>query len=180
MNRAEFEHIIRAAAAATGLSEFVVIGSQAVLAIMADAPRSLRRSVELDLYPATAPERSIEIDGAIGELSLFHQTHGIYAHGVGPDTACLPMGWETRCTRLKVAIADGVATVVAPELHDLACSKLVAGREKDIAYVAEMLRCGLIRRGRLQTLVDQVGVIEHQSRLVSGIDRLMGWLSRQA
>ncbi len=77
MNRAEFDHVIRAAAACTGLKEFVVIGSQAVLATLADAPRSLRLSMELDLYPKESPERSDEIDWAIGELSRFHETHGI-------------------------------------------------------------------------------------------------------
>lgn len=153
MNRAEFEHIIRAAAGSTGLRDFVVIGSQAILAIHADAPRSLRQSLELDLYPRQFPERSIEIDGAMGELSLFHQTHGIYAHGVAPDTAWLPRDWEKRCHRITIATPDGEALVHAPELHDLAFSKLAAGRPKDIEYVRELLRCSLIGLGRLEKLI---------------------------
>jgi hypothetical protein len=55
MNRTEFDHIIRAAAGSTGLREFVVIGSQAILAVLADAPRALRLSLELDLYPKDHP-----------------------------------------------------------------------------------------------------------------------------
>ncbi len=154
MNRTEFDHIIRAAAGSTGLREFVVIGSQAILAVMADAPRALRLSLELDLYPKDYPERSIEIDGAIGELSLFHQTDGIYAHGVAPNTARLPAGWEERCERCSVAISDGTVNVYAPELHDLAFSKLAAGRPKDIDYVRELLRCDLIGRGKLKHLIE--------------------------
>jgi hypothetical protein len=30
--------------------------------------------MEADIYPKDAPDRSIVIDGAIGELSLFHET----------------------------------------------------------------------------------------------------------
>lgn len=155
MNRLEFDHIIRAAAGSTGLREFVVIGSQAILAVLSDAPRSLRSSIELDLYPRHCPERSIEIDGAIGELSLFHQTHGIYAHGVAPDTACLPAGWEERCHQTTVEGPVGGILVHAPELHDLAFSKLAAGRFKDIEFVREMLRCSLIGSGRLERVIEQ-------------------------
>lgn len=154
MNRSEFEHVIRAAAGTTGLKEFVVIGSQAILAVLADAPRSLRQSLELDLYPKHCPERSIEIDGAIGELSLFHQTHGIYAHGVAPETACLPADWEQRSHRVNIATPDGDVVVQAPDLHDLAFSKLAAGRTKDIEYVREMIRCSLIGAGRMAQLIE--------------------------
>lgn len=87
------------------------------------------------------------------ELSLFHQTHGIYAHGVAPDTAWLPREWEQRCHRITVATTDGEALVHAPELHDLAFSKLAAGRPKDIEYVRELLRCSLIGLGRLEGLI---------------------------
>lgn len=153
MNWSQFEHIIRAASQITGLYEFVVIGSQAILAIHNDAPRSLRTSAELDLYPKANPERSIEIDGAIGELSLFHETHGIYAHGVAPDTAHLPSDWEKRCIVRTIIHEQNKIFVHAPELHDLAFSKIVAGRPKDIEYVRELLRCELIGFGRLHDLV---------------------------
>ena len=42
------------------------------------------------------PERAILIDGAIGEGSYFHEQFGYYAQGVGPETAVLPEGWESR------------------------------------------------------------------------------------
>jgi hypothetical protein len=41
------------------------------------------------------------IDGTIGELSMFQDTHGIYAHGVGKETAVLPAGWEDRLVALS-------------------------------------------------------------------------------
>ena len=88
--------ILRAAGSVTGEKVFVVIGSQAILGSHPDAPRSLRKSIEGDTYPKHHPEKSIEIDGAMGELSPFHQEFGYYAHGVAPETATLPDGWEQR------------------------------------------------------------------------------------
>lgn len=90
MRLPDIEHVLRAAKAATNEREFVVIGSQAVLARFPDAPRFLTYSDELDIYPLNAPEKSDLIDGSIGELSLFHETYGYYAHGVAPETAILP------------------------------------------------------------------------------------------
>ncbi|MBI4657930.1 MAG: hypothetical protein HY735_03615 [Verrucomicrobia bacterium] len=96
MNRSQFEHILRAAAAITDEREIVVVGSQAVLGQFPDAPTDLLVSIEADVFPHHAPATSILIDGAIGELSTFHQTFGYYAHGVDETTATLPAGWQDR------------------------------------------------------------------------------------
>ena len=76
MNRAALEHILRAAAAVANERELVVIGSQAVLGQFPDAPEALLVSIEADLFPRHAPDKSLLIDGAIGELSTFHQSLG--------------------------------------------------------------------------------------------------------
>ncbi len=50
MNRSQFEHAIRAAAAVVGESEILVIGSQAIHASLHDQiPESAMRSVEADI-----------------------------------------------------------------------------------------------------------------------------------
>jgi hypothetical protein len=67
-----------------------VIGSRAVLGQFPRAPGALLVSIEADIYPRQAPAKSDLIDGAIGELSMFHQTFGYYAHGVDETTATLP------------------------------------------------------------------------------------------
>ena len=93
MKREELEHVLRASAAITTDQSFVVIGSQAVLLPYPDAPAELLLSNEVDLYPALHPERADLIDGAIGQLSMFHDTFGYHADGVGPETAMLPADW---------------------------------------------------------------------------------------
>src|SRR5260370_1173162 len=91
MTREEFEHVVKAAAA-IAKDELVVVGSQSVLAQFPDAPPSLLRSHEVDVYPKSNPDQSERIDGAIGDGSMFHSTYGYYAHGVGPETITAPAG----------------------------------------------------------------------------------------
>jgi hypothetical protein len=153
MNVEQLRHILRAAAAVTGENVFVVIGSQAILGSHPDAPKSLRKSVEGDTYPKNHPDKSIEVDGAIGELSPFHQEFGYYAHGVSPETATLPDGWEQRLVELQVNDAAGTVGLCL-EKHDLAFSKLAAGREKDIEFILELLKHRLINRGKLLRLIE--------------------------
>ena len=50
------------------------------------------QSLEVDIYPATEPDKADLIDGALGDGSPFHRAFGYYGHGVGPDTAKAPAG----------------------------------------------------------------------------------------
>ena len=153
MNRAALEHILRAAAAITNDREFVVIGSQAILGQYPQAPDSLLASIEADVYPRHAPGRSDLVDGAIGELSLFHQTFGYYAHGVDDTTATLPAGWADRLVPIENENTGG-AVGWCLEAHDLALSKLVAGRERDVAFLLVLLRDGMVDSAVLAARLD--------------------------
>jgi len=82
MKRSELEHIVRAAGAIANDREIVVVGSQSILGQFPNAPVALLASMEADVYPRSAPERSDLIDGSIGEGSLFHECFGYYAEGV--------------------------------------------------------------------------------------------------
>ncbi len=143
MKRSDLEHILRAASAITLHREFVIIGSQAILGKYPEAPEELRISQEADIYPKSKPDDSILIDGAIGEGSLFHQTFGYYAHGVGVETAILPKDWEDRLVQVQNENTHG-AIGWCLELHDLAASKLFAGREKDVEFVRNLIRHGFV------------------------------------
>lgn len=123
MTRHQLEHVIRAAAGNANVRDIVVIGSQAILGTHPDAPAELLQSMEADVFPRDAPELSIVIDGAMGELSLFHETFGYYAHGVDESTAVLPSGWKDRCVRIENENTMGVRGWCL-EAHDLAVSKL--------------------------------------------------------
>jgi hypothetical protein len=143
MHRQQLEHIIRASAGITGASEFVIIGSQAVLGQFPQAPAELLISIEADVFTLRDPADSDLIDGSIGEGSPFHQTFGYYAHGVSVETAVLPAGWRERLVRVHNENTGG-GTGLCLEIHDLAVSKLVAGREKDVDFLDGLFRHALV------------------------------------
>jgi hypothetical protein len=153
VTRQQLEHIIRAAAATADVRDIVVIGSQSILGTYPDAPPELTESMEADVFPKEAPERAIVIDGAIGEESLFHQTFGYYAHGVGESTAILPDGWCDRLVRLESASTMG-AVGWCLEAADLAVSKLAAGREKDLDFLRAMLRSKVVAAHTISDRLD--------------------------
>jgi hypothetical protein len=144
MRRSQLEHIIRAAAGITGAQELVIIGSQAVLGQFPDAPAELLVSIEADVFTLRDPADADLIDGSIGEGSPFHQTFGYYAHGVAVDTAVLPAGWQERLVPVR-NLNTGGGTGLCLEIHDLAVSKLVAAREKDLNFVGGLFRNKLAR-----------------------------------
>ncbi len=157
MRRHELEHRIRAAAAITNQVEIVVIGSQSIPGALPDAPDFLLRSMEADMYPLQRPDLADVIDGAIGELSPFEDQFGYYAQGVGPQTAVLPDGWESRMVKIQNANTD-LKIGYCLEPHDLAASKLAAGREKDWPFVDFLLAHGLVDGATLRQRVDTLAV----------------------
>jgi len=152
MKRADLEHILRASKGATGETEFIIVGSQSILGRHPDAPRVLRQSMELDIYPKERPDLSPEIEGSLGRYSQFDTTFGYHADGVGPETATLPAGWEDRLVRVCNENTGG-ATGWCLEPHDLAYAKLAARREKDVAFVANLLSHKLIRPSNMENLI---------------------------
>jgi hypothetical protein len=145
----ELEHVIRAAAAITGLDDIVVVGSQAVLGSARNAPDALLLSVDADIYPRDDPARAIEIDGAIGEGSLFFDTFGYHAHGVGPETVVAPTGWKERLVPFSSENTRG-ATAWCLEPHDLCLAKAVAAREKDWSFITAAVSSGTVEPQELE------------------------------
>jgi len=151
MRREQMEHILRAAASITNETEFVVVGSQALLASVPDLPPPLNQSMEPDLYPLKNPAAAILIDGSIGELSPFDEVFGYYGHGVAPDTAILPRNRRERAIIIENKNAGGARGIcISPP--DLAISKIAAGRENDFLFGPEMLRHAIIRPESLRAL----------------------------
>lgn len=147
MRREQLAHILRAACDVTDDPEMLVIGSQAILASFSDdqLPHEATMSVEADIafFDDPEEEKSDKVDGAIGELSRFHEMYGIYGQGVSLATAVLPEGWRDRL----VVFADAGAApsrAVCLDPHDLVVSKLVAGREKDYRFARALIDAELV------------------------------------
>jgi hypothetical protein len=170
VRRAELEHVIRAAADVAHTDEIVVVGSQAILGQFPDAPPELLMSQEADVYPRAAPELADRIDGALGDGSPFHETFGYYAHGVGPETAKAPAGWQERLVPVKVAAGEGTVTGWCLEAHDLVLAKAVAGRERDWEFVADAIRHGLVD---LHLLLERVSGLPVDAERRAQVEKLL-------
>lgn len=165
MKRSELEHVIRAAGAIAGDCEVVVIGSQAILGQFPDAPVSLLASAEADVYPLNRPELADLIEGSIGEGSAFHELFGYYAQGVDERTATLPRGWLQRLVRILNPNTNGIAGLCL-EVHDLAISKYVAGRPKDLEFTRELARHRMTDQATLRIRLDETELSGQIRRMV--------------
>jgi hypothetical protein len=171
MQRSQLEHLIRAAAEITNEYEFVVIGSQSIVGAVDSPPVQCLLSMEADIYPLRNPELADLIDGAIGELSPFHQHFGYYAQGVGPRTAHLPRGWQQRLVRLQTAGTNGrVAYCLDP--IDLFVSKACAAREKDAVFDRALLASGVVDLAAALRRAGELEDVQESARAVAWIKRL--------
>lgn len=178
MKREQLEHVLRAASQIADDPDVLVIGSQSILGAIAEErlPPEATGSIEVDVAFFDDPDESKadQVDGAIGELSPFHETFGYYAQGVSVSTAVLPQGWRDRLVVVETAsTAPGRGHVLDP--HDCVVSKLVAGREKDHAFAAALIRHKLVDPKVLADRIDLLTVAPAQrTRLKQWID---SWLS---
>lgn len=165
MTRSELEQAIRAACDVADDTEVYVFGSQAILGQYPNAPATIRQSIEADISPKNRPENVDLIDGALGELSQFHETHGFYVHGVPIETAALPTGWETRAVGLSNENTRG-NTGWCVEVHDLAASKLAAFRDKDRDYVRVLLQERMVDPEDLRARILHLPVNDEKRRVM--------------
>lgn len=171
MTRDQLEHLLRAASAIVGDRDILVIGSQSVLGSISDArlPPEATGSIEADLafFDDPADAKADRVDGSIGELTRFHETYGYYAQGVSVTTATLPAGWKERLVTLETPGTEP-GRGLCLEAHDCVVSKLVAGRGKDRAFAAALLREGLVGADvlleRIETLADLRSTEQEQLR----------------
>ncbi len=172
MTRAELEHAIRAACDVSGEDEVYVFGSQAILGQYPDAPDSLRQSAEADIA-SVKDDLADVIDGHLGELSLFHDTHGFYVHGVSVDAPVLPDGWQERAIAVR---NDNTRnnTGRCLEAHDLAVSKLVAFRHKDKNFFRTLLVEKLIDPQVLEQRLRQLP--KHRQVTPDLVKVIEGWI----
>ena len=164
MQRSELEHLIRASGEIAGDDEIIIIGSQAILGQFPDAPVRLLSSMEADVYPKNFPEKADDVDGAIGEGSSFHELYGYYAQGVGTKTAVLPANWDSRLVAVKNENTNGV-TGYCLEVHDLAISKMIAMRPKDLEFVQELARHDMINKKTMLRRLKQTDLENSMRRI---------------
>ena len=159
MKRRELEHLLRAAGSVARDHDFILFGSQAIWGLIAKVPKELAASMEADLYPRTHPQAVTLIQEALGRPSRFHRTYGYFADSVAPELCTFPNEWEKRLKPFRTKNTGGV-TAWCVEIHDVAVSKLVAGRPKDLDYIRALLKHKIARLKTLQERITDTNIRE--------------------
>ena len=142
MTRFRLMDLLRRAANLSAGQRLILAGSQAFYAARPSAPDLVERSEEADLL-LVGVERSLflRLEEALGMESAYLRETGVFAHPVGLGTITLVRGWEERL--VPFGRDEGLPNVWALEIHDLAASKLMAGRDKDFEFLRALLDHGL-------------------------------------
>lgn len=180
MKREQLEHVLRAASKIVAEHDFLVVGSAAVLGTFDDdeLPIEATRSDEADLAPYNDPdgEKSLMVEGSLGQGSQFHATFGYYADGVDFRTAIAPTGWQERLVSFATpGCGDGRGWCL--ERHDLAAAKLAAGRQKDYEFVEALLDAGLLD---LATIAARLQLLPRDRVLPGFLAKARAWVETRA
>jgi len=142
MNRQQLIDLAQAVTASIPLQRFVIAGSQAFYGTCRSDPEIVLQSIEADvLLTGDDFMHRRAIEDAFGMTSRFLARTGVFAHAVGLGTITVPRGWEERL--VPFGREEGLANVWALEIHDLAATKLMAGRDKDFEFLRALLDHGL-------------------------------------
>jgi hypothetical protein len=164
MKKQQLDHVLRAAGCITGERQFTIIGSQSLHGKCPDIPDEILQSAEVDIIATRRADRIAWLN-AIGVLSQFHETFGYYADPVDESTALLPKGWKARLVNLAPGDTDGVRALCL-DPHDLALSKYVARRDKDVVFNRELARRGIVSMKQLLALLDKLPVVDEQRQRI--------------
>lgn len=184
MRRDQLEHAIRTACQVTGLTEVIIVGSQAILGTFAEdeLPFYATRSLEIDVLLITNDHGEIArladvIEGAAGEFSPFEQLRGFSIDGVDLSTSVLPDGWQERLVKIQnenTAAHSGQPQFIGwcLDKEDLCVAKLCALREKDQNFVDALITAHLVDPDLIATRLVSV-----PERYAGASERAAAWLS---
>ena len=196
MKREHLEHLIRAACRIAEVKKIYIFGSQSILGKYPDAysmfsqdgvdfllsvknALSLTRSVEADILVPDSDHKTELIEGALGEQSTFHNTHGYYAQGIDMTTCTLPQGWEHRLTEIIVHEEDGPFVGLCLDPADMVLSKLYANREKDIEFSRNALSLGIVTQNSLLKRLNTMPISQDRKETISRIIKGLASNARQ-
>ena len=118
-----------------------------------------------------------EINKNFGVFSDFQLEHGFYADVLGLATVVLPTDWRKRLQSLLDE--NGEIVAYCAEIHDIAVSKLIAGREKDFRFLADAFWLEIMSIDRFIERIRLVESMPQNAVLIDRIEKLEKYMSRQ-
>ena len=178
MNISDIDRVLSAIRDASGLDEFVVVGSLSALGITnGKLPPRMTWSMDVAAYPERDPQRATEFSAQFGEDSTFHQTNGYYFDAVSPDLPTLPEGWEQRM--IKQVLPSGVK-VKYLDPNDCAVSKYARSEPKDREWIRAGIKAGILSLPTIEYRMREtlfIDDLEHRKARVS-VDEDTQWFNR--
>lgn len=156
MNRSHLHALLRKARELSGHHEFVIVGSLAIIGAVAEPPEAMVVSIDVDAYMKADPDRTGELHEALGQGSAFEDEHGYYLDPVSPNLPSFPEGWQDRL--ILIDFGDVRAFFVDPD--DVAVSKYIRGDERDMRWLREGLRSGLLRLATIERRLASAPALE--------------------
>ena len=139
----------------TNRNQFVMVGTGAVIATAQHIPVSMMLTSEIDIYVEGPDSEAIsdQIDGAIGNGSMFHRTFRYYGDGVSPTTAIMPMDWKSRAT--TYTIPDGTVSASVQVRTMLLSPSYARHAKRIVIWLREALSSGLVKADQMRTLIQR-------------------------
>ncbi len=173
-------HLLRAAKEITQKLNFLIVGSQAIV-----ADKNYKQLEENDSICLNTPELDLVVfdkigndmvvdeesgdyaDWNLGELSRFNETHGYYIQSVDLNTSKLFNGWKFRLN--KIEQENGYNYFIS--LEDIVLSKLYANRDKDRDYVDDLNKNKMIDFDVINKIIEKEIVLidKNESKLDKNI-----------
>ncbi len=155
----------------------IIVGSQAVHLVTNFPPEIIQQSIECDfLFVSGKSETRIEINKKLGVFSNFQLENGFYADALGLATVILPPNWQERLQPFEDE--NGVTIALVTEIHDIAVSKLIAGREKDFVFLKELFVRELIEIDTFIARLLLVNEMPQSSVLIPRLKTLENYLPK--
>lgn len=133
-------------------NDIFVVGSQALYGYTNEVPYSVEASMETDFILGSDKDKAA-VDLEFGELSKFYREKGYHAHALEEEFAPLTEGWKGRANQNENLKPSNNKSVKFCSPEDLAASKLVVGREKDLMLVEKMMEMKAVNIEKLKAVI---------------------------
>lgn len=137
-------------------TEFVIVGSLAILGAVSAPPHTMVMSIDVDAYLKNDPERTGELVEALGQGSAFEDAFGYYLDPVSPHLPSFPEGWQDRLILLD--FGDVKAFFVDP--NDVAVSKYIRGEDRDLRWLRAGLQDKLLNLDTIERRIASAPALE--------------------
>ena len=177
MRKSDLFELVRQIKAIAPEETPIIVGSQAVHAVTPLLPEIVQQSIECDfLFTGGKSKTRIEVNKKLGVFSQFQLEHGFYADALGLATVILPTGWQERLKPFEDE--NGNVIAFCAEIHDIAVSKLIAGREKDFLFLKEAFLREYILIDQFLERAKLVGSMPQSEVLVSRLENLVKFIPK--